>query len=112
MEPEASAADSDSLGDRIRRAQAIEDKLEQSGQSTRPKGHAAALAWRMFTDLLAGIIVGFGLGWTLDQLLGTVPIFLIVLGLLGVAGGMRLAMQTAKVAIRKINEERDEKTSG
>ncbi len=52
----------------------------------------------MFADLLAGILVGFAMGWGLDSLFGTAPWFLICIGLLGMAGGIRLAVQTSKEA--------------
>jgi ATP synthase protein I len=54
------------------------------------------LAWSMVIDLTAGIVVGAGLGWGLDSLLGTMPLFLIVLVLLGFAAGVRVMLQSAK----------------
>jgi len=67
------------------------DRLQQASGLPFSTG---AVAWRMLTDLFAGILVGFGVGWGLDQLFTTTPIFLIVVGLLGTAGGIRLAMRT------------------
>ncbi|MFT6887833.1 MAG: ATP synthase protein I [Paracoccaceae bacterium] len=54
------------------------------------------LAWSMVIDLTAGIVVGGALGWGLDSLLGTMPLFLIVLVLLGFAAGIRVMLQSAK----------------
>lgn len=54
------------------------------------------LAWSMVIDLTAGIVVGAGLGWGLDSLFGTMPLFLIVLVLLGFAAGIRVMLQSAK----------------
>ncbi len=88
--------DLDSLGDRIRRARNAERKKDLAPVRDRASLSAAALAWRMFADLLAGILVGFGLGWGVDTLFGTAPLFLVIIGLLGMAGGIRLAMRTAK----------------
>ena len=90
----------DSLGERIRRAQGAASEPRRPRSGGGPELTAAALAWRMFADLLAGILVGFVLGWGLDELLGTSPWFLTVVGLLGAAGGIRLAMRTANEANR------------
>lgn len=60
------------------------------------------LAWSMVIDLTAGIVVGGGLGWGLDSLLGTMPLFLIVLVLLGFAAGIRVMLQSAKEHGRKM----------
>lgn len=45
------------------------------------------LGLRVVTELVAGILVGGGLGWLLDKWLSTKPILLIVFLLLGAAGG-------------------------
>jgi ATP synthase protein I len=38
--------------------------------------------------LLAGLLIGAGIGWTIDQWLGTIPWFLIIFFLLGGAAGI------------------------
>ena len=43
---------------------------------------------RIGTELLAGLLVGAGFGWTLDQWLSTKPFFLIIFFLLGGAAGL------------------------
>ena len=53
------------------------------------------LGWRMVIELVAGIVIGAGLGYGLDVLLGTLPIFLVVMTLLGFAAGVRTMMRTA-----------------
>ena len=84
------------LGERIRAARGEDARRRPTARGPRSDLSLAAIAWRMITDLLAGILVGFGLGWAVDSLLGTTPWFLIGLGLLGVAGGIRLSMRTAR----------------
>jgi len=69
-----------------------------NGRKPPKDARLASIALRMLTDLLAGLLVGFALGWGLDALFGTLPWFLIGFGLLGMAGGLRVAMQTAKEA--------------
>lgn len=54
-----------------------------------------SLAWRMVTELVAGMLLGLGIGWGLDSLLGTRPLFLVVFVLLGFAAGVRVMMRTA-----------------
>jgi ATP synthase protein I len=62
------------------------------------------LAWKMVIDLTAGIVVGAGLGWGLDSLIGTLPLFLIVFVLLGFAAGIRVMLQSAADHGRRMAE--------
>ena len=41
----------------------------------------AQLAWRMVIELVAGLVIGFGIGYGLDTLLGTIPIFMVLIGM-------------------------------
>lgn len=58
---------------------------------------ALARALRLSAELVGGVIVGAGLGWMVDRLLGTSPWGLIVLLLLGFAGGVLSVMRSAGV---------------
>ncbi len=55
----------------------------------------AHLAWRMVIELVAGLLIGFCIGYGLDWLFGTLPIFLVIFIMLGFAGGVRSMMRTA-----------------
>ena len=44
--------------------------------------------YRVGTELLAGLIIGAGIGWTIDQWLNTVPLFLIIFFILGGVAGI------------------------
>ncbi|MGV6849744.1 MAG: AtpZ/AtpI family protein [Marinibacterium sp.] len=55
----------------------------------------AHLAWRMVIELVAGLGIGFGMGYGLDRLLGTLPIFLVLFTLLGLAAGIKTMMRSA-----------------
>ena len=44
--------------------------------------------YRVGTELLAGLIIGTGMGWTLDKWLNTTPLFLIILFILGGVAGI------------------------
>ena len=56
----------------------------------------AHLAWRMVIELVAGIVIGLGIGYGLDVLFGTIPIFLVLFVLLGFAAGVRVMLRTVK----------------
>lgn len=56
----------------------------------------AQQGWRMVIDLVAGVAVGFVIGYGLDVLLGTLPILLVIFTLLGFAAGVRGMLATAK----------------
>ena len=43
---------------------------------------------RVATELLAGLLIGAGIGWTIDKWLNTSPWFLIIFFLLGGAAGI------------------------
>lgn len=55
----------------------------------------AGMAWRMVFELVLSMMIGAAMGWGLDSLFGTVPLFLIVFWLLGFASGIRTVMHSA-----------------
>ena len=57
---------------------------------------SANLGWRMILELVIGMLVGILLGFGLDYLFGTIPLFLIIMALFGFGGGVRAMMRTAK----------------
>lgn len=62
-----------------------------------PEHHTQAqLAWRMVTELVAGLLVGFGIGYGLDVLFGTRPWLLLIFTLLGFAAGVQTMLRTAR----------------
>ncbi len=50
-------------------------------------GRGMSMAFRVVSELIAGIVVGAAIGYGLDRLFHTKPLFIILLGLLGTAGG-------------------------
>ena len=52
-------------------------------------GSGLARGLRLSTELVAGVLVGAGIGWALDRWLGISPWGLIVFLLLGFAAGVR-----------------------
>jgi ATP synthase protein I len=57
-----------------------------------------ARGFRLSSELVAGVVVGAGLGWLIDRWLGISPWGLIVFLLLGFAAGVLNVMRTAGVA--------------
>jgi ATP synthase protein I len=88
----------DKLGEKLQRAQA--------GRSDRDSGSASAAGtsvtsqvgttYRVFVELLAGVVVGCGLGWFLDGQFGTKPWLLLAFLLLGIAAGFWNVIRTAR----------------
>jgi ATP synthase protein I len=56
-----------------------------------------AKGFRLSSELVAGVVVGAGLGWLLDRWLGIAPWGLIVFLLLGFAAGVLNVMRSAGV---------------
>ena len=56
----------------------------------------AQVGWRMVTELVAGLGVGAMIGYGLDVWLGTLPLFLIVLTLLGFVAGVKTMLRSAR----------------
>lgn len=52
-------------------------------------------AWWMVIELVAGLMIGFGMGYGLDWIFGTLPVFLVVFTMLGLAAGIKTMMRSA-----------------
>ena len=64
-----------------------------------------ARGFRLSTELVAGVLVGAGIGWLLDRWLGTTPWGLMVFLLLGFAAGVLNVMRAAGVVDeRRLND--------
>jgi ATP synthase protein I len=72
----------------------------------------AQLAWRMVIELVAGLAIGFGIGYGLDWLLGTLPIFLVLFTLLGLAAGVKTMLRSAQEIQHKKLAEEAERNEG
>ena len=80
------------LEDRIAAAKATREGGPARGHGEYTQG---SLAWRMVTELVAGMALGLGIGYAIDWAAGTMPIFLVVFALLGFAAGVKTMMRTA-----------------
>ncbi|MEM1430695.1 MAG: AtpZ/AtpI family protein [Pseudomonadota bacterium] len=84
--------------ERLRR---LEAKIAAAKGETPTRAHneehysQAQLAWRMVTELVAGLGIGLLIGLGLDTLFGTAPILMVVFIGFGLAAGIRVMMRTA-----------------
>ncbi|MEM8590909.1 MAG: AtpZ/AtpI family protein [Pseudomonadota bacterium] len=101
------------------RMDALRERLEAAKARANPDRpskethHAMAdVAWRMVLELVTGIAFGFGIGLGLDTLFGTMPIFLVLFLMFGLAGGVSMMMRTARDLQEKqaAEEAADEET--
>ncbi|MCO4823668.1 MAG: AtpZ/AtpI family protein [Amylibacter sp.] len=93
------------------RMKALEEKLAAKKKAMEPEVveehhlSQAQAGWRMVTELVVGLLLGFGFGYGLDLFFETLPIFLIIFTMLGFAGGVRAMMRTANEIAAKQAEE-------
>jgi ATP synthase protein I len=83
-----------SLQERLAKAT---DKPVETPQKAGTSFSQGELAWRMIIELVTGMLLGLAIGYGLDALFGTLPIFLVIFALFGFAAGIRTMMQTAKL---------------
>jgi ATP synthase protein I len=90
----------------------LEAKIDAAKKRTAPKPRAdehysqANLAWRMVIELVAGLGIGFGIGYGLDWLFGTLPIFMVLFVMLGLAAGVKTMLRSAQeIQEKKMAEE-------
>lgn len=95
------------------------DELQtrQAAGTKRPPPSQSGIAARFATELVAGLVVGGGLGWGIDWLFGhfgfhTKPVFLIVFFMLGAAAGIRNVMRAATEINAEIAAKRSDKENG
>jgi ATP synthase protein I len=92
----------------------LDARIAKLKEKDAPKPHQdehysqAQLAWRMVIELVAGLGIGFGIGYGLDLLLGTLPIFLVVFTLLGLAAGIKTMMRSAAEIQKDMQTEGDD----
>jgi ATP synthase protein I len=68
------------------------------------RGTAMGMAFKVATEFVAGLLVGGGIGWYLDEWLGTKPAFFLLFFALGAAAGM---MNVFRQAYRMNREMQD-----
>ena len=77
-----------SLSERIRQLEERQEPARLNNNRAAMSPNGLAMAGRVTTELVAGLVVGTGIGWALDQWLDTTPILTVVMFFLGAAAGM------------------------
>jgi ATP synthase protein I len=90
------------------RLRALEARLSKvKGQEPPPKTNTVKgfsqgeVAWRMVIELVTGMLLGMGIGYGLDVLFSTLPVFLIIFSLMGFAAGVKTMLGSAKQLAQK-----------
>jgi|SRR5690348_13231510 ATP synthase protein I len=80
---------------------------ERPARSSNASGYAAAV--RLSSEFVAGILVGAGIGWIIDRVVGTSPWGLIVFLLLGFcAGVLNILRSSGMMPERKLPGRQDD----
>jgi len=85
---------------RLDQAQQRRASKEQGNRQT-----AFGQAFRLSTEMVAGVLVGGFIGWTLDKWLGTSPWLLLVFFFFGIAAGILNAVRAANEMNRQNTDE-------
>lgn len=85
------------------RLEALEKRIAEAKAATAPRRSQkeehysqAQVAWRMVIELVAGLMIGLGIGYGLDTLAGTKPLFLVLFIFAGFAAGIKTMLRSAK----------------
>lgn len=101
-------------GDR-KRLDELDDRLREARKGSEPPTRVSnqrqiGIAYRVMVEMIAGVGVGGFLGWWLDTWLGTTPILLVTLILLGFAAGGLNAYRAIRVYTAGV--ERNDRSGG
>ena len=90
MEDEDRATEQTRVVDLSKRIAEFEIRQQEERQHRKAQLPAGgmALAGRVTTELVAGVVVGTFIGWALDKWLGTTPTLMVVFFFIGSAAGM------------------------
>ena len=90
------------------RLRALEERLAKATKAPAKTASVAGtsfsqgeVAWRMVLELVTGMFLGLAIGYGLDALFGTLPIFLVIFALLGFAAGVKTMMNSARQLAKK-----------
>ena len=112
------AGDKNAAGDPADRLRALGDRLGRTREETqakaagrRPDNAGFAMALRLSTEFVAAILLGAGIGWTIDQFAGSGPWGMIVFLMLGFCAGVLNVLRSAgKIADPHARLGKDGKT--
>jgi len=73
-----------------------EARQRENGRPQKPPVASLGVAFRFGTELVAAVAVGVAMGWGLDWVFGTRPVFILIMFMLGAAAGMRNVIVLAR----------------
>lgn len=102
------------LGERIQAAKAAQNPGGNAGGGEGSQEHysTAQIAWRMVTELVAGLGIGVVAGYGLDVILGTTPWLMVLFTGLGFAAGVKTMMRSAREVEEKQRAAQSERAVG
>ena len=88
----------DLLEARIAAARKARGEEPKGGTRPAPTGKMSdmGVAMRLSSELVAGVLLGAGIGWFLDWLVGTLPIFLVIFTGLGTVAGVKNVLRSTQ----------------
>lgn len=73
----------------------LEKRIEKAKQKPESEPSGASIALRMGSEMVAGVMVGAGFGYLIDDYFDTLPLFLVIFLFIGSAAGVKLMMETS-----------------
>ena len=110
MRPGSPQGDTEVAGERealdrlSRRIDTAREAIDPGPRKSPGKYQSLSIAWRMVLELVIGCAFGAAIGYAIDEVAGTIPLFLAVFGLLGFAAGVKTMMASARQMQRKRDE--------
>lgn len=101
----ASDPDPDRLRALEARLQKVKGKTPEVATNTAKGFSQGEVAWRMVIELVTGMVLGTAIGYGLDVLFGTLPIFLVIFSLVGFAAGIKTMLGSARQLAQKAADE-------
>ncbi len=98
------------LDDFGKRLSATVSSLEKGDKRGASNASAYSFGFRLVTDLVVGVLSGFGIGWLLDHWLGTAPWFLLIFMPIGMVAGILNVIRAAKSIEAKRHLEKTDAT--
>lgn len=80
----------------------------ESGELAR-EGTSLGYGFRLSVELLAGLLVGLGMGYVIDGWLGTRPWFMLVFMILGLAAGVLNVMRVSRQMEQLADSKKDQR---